>query len=553
MSFLKKEWRILNQDKTIPPFEKICLNRGIKTKTDLDLFTNTDINNLFFDPFLLKDVDKAIEIINKAIANQERIMIYGDYDVDGISATAIMYLGLKNLNANVSYRLPHRVADGYGLNRGFIQECREIGVKLIITVDCGIANNEEIEYANSVGIPTIITDHHTPQEVLPSACAIINPKQKDCPYPFPEICGATVAYKLILALLQKKPASPSSAQFEDYLLELATLGTVADCCPLISENRALVKSGLLKLARTQNPALKNLLVSVGANLEKIDTFTIGYLIGPRLNAAGRLDTAYSGLDLLLGKKEKIPILDKLNKARQALVKDALLEVEEITKNISAEQKVIIAHNQTWHVGIIGLIAGKLVEKYYRPSIVMHEKNNLLIGSARSIANFDIMQALSEVKSLFNHFGGHKLAAGFSLPKENLLIFKSALTKIINQTLPADQLFPDLNIDCELAEPDFSFDLVQNIERLAPFGLQNEKPIFMMRKLDLKKITTVGSDAQHLKIDSIINNLPVTIIGFNQGQHKDYFYNKKKADFVFVLEINTWRNTNSLQLRVLDFD
>ncbi len=531
MSELGRNWNIINTDKNTTPFEKVCKNKGINTQEELNNFINP--SNFPHNPYLLKDIRKAIKRIKESIKNKEKIMIFGDYDVDGITSTAIMFSGLKSLGAIVSYRLPHREKDGYGLNKNFIDECKELGVKLIITVDCGIANTKEVKLAKTYDIDVIITDHHNIQKDIPDALAVINPKQTDCKHPLSETCGAVVAYKLISVLCEGNTVLLES------LIEIMAIGIVADCCPLIDENRYYVKKGIDLLYNTKHKGLKKML----QNIDLIDTYTIGFFIGPRLNAAGRIASPYPSLDLLLGKPEKLELLEKFNKYRQEIVLKALDEC--LSQFDNNKNNIIITHSENWHIGIIGLIAGKITEKYYKPSIVMQKKGDIYVGSARSIKDIDIMSFFNKTKDMFIHFGGHKLAAGFSIQEKNLKKFKNRIESFANSEISKDLLIPVINIDCEISYKDINFALLDNINKLSPFGIKNERPRFLIRDISIanKKLLSNG---KHIKFN--IKDSDIDIIGFHIGT-KTFSEN---IDLVFELNKNTWNGTTCIQLRIIDW-
>lgn len=552
MSFLKKKWTILNRDSSLSPFQKICFNRDLKTAECVRRFVEINYEEDCFDPFLFKDMDKALIRVKQALKNKERIMIFGDYDVDGISSTAILFLGLKKLGAEVSYRLPHRVNDGYGLNKKFIQECQKIGVNLIITVDCGIANYEEVKLAQELEIDVIITDHHQVQPKIPPAIAILNPKQEKCTYPFQEIPGAVVAYKLIIALCFDLLPKEEAQAFIYSLLEIVALGIVADCCPIVSENRFLVKKALEKMAATNHEGLKKLMSTARVDFSNITASTLGFCLAPRLNAAGRIASPYYSLEVLLGKSEKIAVLEKLNRDRQKMVEKSFSEALELLGSKVGEQLILIAHSTNWHVGIVGLIAGKLTEKFHRPSIILQKKGDEYVASARSTEKIDIMQILSECQNLFSHFGGHKQAAGFSIPAENLDVFYKTIKIIAAQKINSEDLIQELLIDCEVQKTDIGWELLNEINQLAPFGIKNNSPVLLIKNLPLKDLKTIGANKKHLKMKTFINGQEIDILGFNQGDSLAEFQKQSPINLVFQMEKNIWRNNEKIQFRIIDW-
>ncbi|MDA1060747.1 MAG: single-stranded-DNA-specific exonuclease RecJ [bacterium] len=537
MSVLGKNWVVKNEDTRKPAFERILQSR---LKVDLNEITQ------FHDPFLFKDMQTVVERIKKAIESGEKIMIFGDYDVDGMTAAAILIHTLKKMNAKVDCTLPNRLEDGYGLSEKFIDRFSEQGVKLIITVDCGISCKKEIEKARNLGMETIITDHHTIPEGVPAqAIAIIHPKRIDCNYPCKDLTGAGVALKLAQALLPEQM---------DCFLDLASMGTVADLGPLTGENRLIVKRGLEMLANTKWEGLKKIKeisnIQVGTPMSTTD---IGFQIAPRLNAAGRIGDPYTALNLLLenDSQEKIKILsdklDELNKERQDMTANAMEEVEmEIDKNNIPF--VLIAHSTQWHVGILGLIAGKLAEKYSRPAIILQDFGDNLVASCRGPEYFDIIDAIANSSEYLISFGGHAQAAGFNIRKGNLEEFKNSILKYSEEKMKNVDIESTLEIDCELQSEEINFDLINEIESLAPFGKENSKPIFLMKNLEPMFIDKVGRDGNHLKFS--INNHKV--IAFRMGQFADKLREQGKIDLVFQIDRNIWKNKESLQLQALDF-
>jgi len=540
MSILGKKWVIKNNNESKNILEKILENRGT-----LD---NKEERKLH-DPFSFNEMEKSVARIKKAIESQERIIVFGDYDVDGITGTAILVHVLRKSGANVSYRLPHRVEDGYGLSEKFIDELIEKNVKLLITTDCGISCEREIEKAAGSGMDAIITDHHTLPENGPptQAFSVLHPKTSD--YPFKELTGAGVALKLAQALL------PDSI---DSLLDLAALGTVADLGPLVGENWYIVKKGLEKLEKTQWIGLKKImeLAEIKEN-DEISSSTIGYRIAPRINAAGRIGNPYLALTMLLQEDES----EKLNKLGEKLEdlntkrKEMTIEAQKETENLIDQQElpyIIIAENPDWHVGIIGLIAGRLAEKYSRPAIIMQDFGDTLVASARSRDSFNIIEAISAHKDLLIRFGGHAQAAGFNIKKENLEEFKKALATHARKKLKNVDLKPKLEIDCALHSKDLNFDLIDELNKLKPFGVQNEKPTFILKGIEPQFIQQVGKERQHLKFTTYINEREISTIAFRMGEFADSMRKHKKIDVAFHLERNVWNNKEQLQLQVLDF-
>jgi len=547
MSVLGKKWEIKNtSEKSVN--DKICENRGLSDPSDLTQFLKPDFENDFHDPFLLPGMQKAVDRIKQAIANKERIMIYGDYDMDGISGTAIMFIALEKLGAQVSYRLPHRVNDGYGLSDKFIGEFDDVDVKLLITVDCGISNADEIAKASEKGIDVIITDHHTVPEKYPEAAyEVVHPLRADSKYPFKQLTGAGVAFKLVQALFDKDP-------FVYELLDLASLGTVADCGPIIGENRLIVKKGLEILPQTKWEGLKALLESAGVNTDKpLNTFTIGYQIAPRINAAGRIDSPYHALQLLVkeGSNNLAHKLETLNRKRQDMLKKAQDEAENRYVE-SDDNYIIIDHDKNWHVGIIGLVAGKLAEKFNKPAIILQDFGDYLVASARSPEFFNIVEALRAHKDYLMHFGGHAQAAGFNIKKENLPEFTKKIAEYAKENMKAREIVSNLAIDCEITPDEINWETFEFIRSLEPYGIANERPIFLLKDAIIQHSKLVGKDEKHLSVYINKGGVNIRGIGFNLGDHANYIREQRSLDIVFQLDENEWKGKSSLQMKIIDF-
>ncbi|MFC1655866.1 single-stranded-DNA-specific exonuclease RecJ [Patescibacteria group bacterium] len=563
MSVLGKKWEIKNADGNKSVIDKILANRGLSDPDDLALFLKPDFNKDFHDPYLMGGMDRAVERIEKAIKNKERIIVYGDYDVDGISGCAILVLTLQHLGAEVSYRLPHRLNDGYGLNEKFIDEFKEAGVTLLITVDCGISNAKEVAIAKEKGVETIITDHHQiPQNYPEAAYEVLHPARPDSNYPFKDLTGAGVAFKLAHALLRHDGHGEDDNSLIFALLDLASLGTVADCGPIVGENRLIVKKGLEMLPQTKWEGLKFLQEIAGIDgTKKLSTYNIGYQIAPRINAAGRIDSPYYALQLLIqggeteNAKKLANKLETLNKKRQIMLADAFEEAERRYKEeerSSPDEKMIIHYDKDWHVGIIGLVAGRLSEKYSKPSIILQDFGDYLVASARSPQFFNIVEAITECSSYLDHFGGHAQAAGFSLKKENLKAFMTDIKKYTKNKLKKCDLQQPLSIDCEIKSDELSWETVELIESLEPFGIANERPKFVLKDAEINEAKSVGKEHNHLSIDVSKDGTRLKGIAFNMGGFTDFVRTHRSLDIVFQLERNEWKGRKSLQMKIVDF-
>lgn len=557
MSVLGKKWEIKNADNNKNVIDKILANRGLSDPNDLAVFLKPDFNKDFHDPYLMVGMERAVKRIEKAIKDKERIIVYGDYDVDGISGSAILVLTLQHLEAQVSYRLPHRVNDGYGLNEKFIDEFKEAGVKLLITVDCGISNAKEVALAKEKGIDVIITDHHQiPQNYPEAAYEVLHPGRLDSTYPFKDLTGAGVAFKLAHALLKRDGHGGDDNSLIFALLDLASLGTVADCGPIVGENRLIVKKGLEMLPQTKWEGLKFLQEMAGIDgTKKLNTYNIGYQIAPRINAAGRIDSPYYALQLLIqgeeteNAKKLANKLETLNRKRQIMLTEAFEEAENRFKEAD---KIIIDYDKNWHVGIIGLVAGRLAEKYSRPAIILQDFDNYLVASARSPEFFNIIEAITEFSSYLDHFGGHAQAAGFSIKKENLKAFISDMKKYAKDKLKTCDLQQSLSIDCEIKPDELNWETVELIESLEPFGIANERPKFVLKNAEINEARSVGRDQKHLSVDISKDGKRLRGIAFNMGDFTDYVRTHRSLDIVFQLERNEWKGRKSLQMKIVDF-
>ncbi len=563
MSLLNKRWQIICEDKSLDLKTKLLKNRGILSEEAIDKFFSDDY--VFYDPYLLKDMDIAVDRLKKAIENDEKIVVFGDYDVDGISGSALLILTLRELNAKVSYRLPNRFKDGYGLQNHFVEELAKLGVKLIITVDNGIACKEQIDLAASLGIDVIVTDHHTIPENFPhNAYAVIHPKQEGCDYPFKDLSGSGVAFKLAKALLRIYN-DEKFEKFIDDLFDLASLGTVADCTSLTSENRFIVKRGLEKLHESRWRGLSLLRKHVGipdvlprqpkAMIHNSDY--IGFHIGPRINAAGRIADPYFALQALIDEGGKAEILvqelEQLNRRRQVITTKALQDLELIYKDSLKNDSICIAHHSEWISGIVGLIAGKISEKYGKPAFVMEDRGDVLIGSARCPDFFNVFEAIKFSSEFLDHFGGHKQAAGFSLKKENLANFTNSL-KNYSESLAGQDMRSVMNIDAEIFHNDINFDTISLLESFAPFGVGNPKPNFVLKRIKPLNLRTIGKESKHLAFDCQLADSSIfRAVAFNFGAFAREIANKEKIDIVFNLEKNVWNDYTNLQLNVLDFE
>jgi len=513
-----KNWQVKNRSEK-DLIDQLLKNRGIKNR---DEFFRSEYQ--LADPFLMKGVKKAVARIKRA----KSITIFGDYDADGVTAVAIM----KSVLAEAKIWIPDRRQDGYGLNQKAIAKAES---DLIITVDCGISDYSEVEFANRRGIDVIVTDHHQLPKKLPPAYAIINPQQKDCQYPFKSFSGAGVAFTLARALLQNNKDNKGQ---DKWLLDLAAIGTVADMVPLLEENRIIVKYGLLVLEKTRRLGLKQILP------KKIDVRSLAFRIGPLLNAAGRMDHANTSYYLLSTQEapeaeRMAKKLEKTNAERQLATERV---VQEIESQIEKDQKIFLISNDHWPVGILGLAAGRLLDRYHRPAVVISQG----IASCRSIPGFDITQALEKNKDILIEFGGHPRAAGFRIENKNIKELKSRLERQAEKIKTAD-LTPILEIDAELKKEELNFALVNRLEQMEPFGVGNPQPVFLLKNLAISNLQCVGSRNTHLRFYA--ENFKA--IAFGLAGYKPHLKNGDKLDLVFHLEEDDWNGYKNLILKIID--
>lgn len=562
MSVLGKKWIIKSSSGAKPILDILLENRGLLSAEEKEKFLRADKKDNFHDPFKMNGMQKAVERIDEAVKTNEKIMIFGDYDVDGIASAAILFYVLNKIEAQSSIRLPHREKDGYGLSKKFIDEFEKLDVGLVITVDCGISCADEISYAKQKGIDVIITDHHQIPEKFPNdAHTILHPKLKDSTYPFAELTGAGVALKVAQAILLHNFSEEEATEEVEKLTELAALGTIADLGILHGENRLIVKEGLKSIQNTKWPGIQILknLAGVGAT-DEISTHTVGFQLAPRINAAGRIGDPYSALKLLISTDNESLYqygkeLDELNQRRQKMTMESFDEVYKVfddRRKNGDTPYILIAENENWHVGILGLSAARIAESFGRPAVVMQDLGTTLVGSARSIEAFNVLEAIAQAKDHLINFGGHKEAAGFTVKKENLNKFKEILTKYAEEKLRDIDLRPTLEIECEIKKEDLSERFVEEMQRLKPFGVRNPRPLFVLKNVKPMFVEGVGRSRDHIKFDAIIDDKTMPAIGFRLGAHIDSIRNYKEIELACYIDFNVWNGNRKLQLEIVDF-
>lgn len=521
--------------------------RGFKEQDSAKRFVKRNMKE-FPSPFLFQDMQKCCDRIEKAIEYGEKITIYGDYDVDGVTSISILYRYLKSRGAALSYYVPDRFKEGYGMHRAAVKQIAQEGTKLLITVDCGITAYDEVELAKELGVDVIITDHHECGEKLPDCIGILNPKLGD--YPYSGLAGVGVAFKLISALMRD-----SGMAFHDYG-ELLTVGTIADIVPLTGENRIYVYHGLEMINRSNDRGLRNLLDRCGYRNKRADTYSIAFGIAPRINAAGRMKSAKWAIDLFIGdedeKEELAEKLCKLNVIRQQTEEEILEQaIVEIEKRGYQEDKIIVVANEGWHHGVIGIIASKISDRYYKPVIVLDIEAGIAKGSCRSIKGFHIYNALSSCSQYLTQFGGHAFAAGLSLEARNIDVFRKEINRYADKNLPDDLLVPVLEYDLELPHP-IGFSFVQKLEYFEPFGVDNPKPLFVMRNVTVHNLMTL-TQGKHLKFFAEKEGRLIDCIAFQMGNFYDIITNGSVIDIIFEIGINEYGGKKKIQFNVKDFE
>lgn len=557
---MNKKWEIYqtNEEKVEELQEKYKLNkllstlltnRGIIEEAEITKFLNPKRSD-FYDPFGMPDMEKAVERILKAIKDKEQIIIYGDYDVDGITSVTVLKSFLEERGIQVNVYIPNRLNEGYGLNKTAMEEIAKQGNKLMITVDCGITAVEEVEYAKKIGIETIITDHHEPAEELPKAIAVVDAKRKDNKYECRNLAGVGVVFKLIQALSIKLGLDQ-----KEYLkyLDIVCVGTISDIVPLTDENRVIVKLGLKLVEQTKNLGLKEILQSCGYS--KINSTTISFGVAPRINACGRMGHQDDALNLLLSKeenevKELTQKINEYNKTRQEIEKNIYNEaIEQIEKEGNDNKNTIVVFGKGWHHGVIGIVSSKITELYFKPSILLCEEDEECKGSGRSIPGFDLHEALMECNDTIEKFGGHAMAVGININKEKIEEFKEKFEKIAKEK-EIDKIIPILNLDAEIKLDDVNKEMVDSLKELEPFGEANKMPIFAFRNLKIDSIRSL-SEGKHLRLSVKDNKNIINAIGFNMGTLVDNYRIGDRVDIAGNLEINSFNGVDSIQINIKD--
>ena len=522
----------------------LLLQRGITSFEEARAFFNPSLADLH-DPFLMKDMDKAVERILLAISSEQPILIYGDYDVDGTCSVAVLYLFLSAIYPNVFTYVPDRYREGYGVSSQGIDFADDNQIPLIITLDCGIKSHERVAYARERGIDMIITDHHTPSETLPEALAVLNPKRADCSYPYKELCGCGIGFKLVQALCKTLDFSPETAY---KYLDLVALATCADIVPLTGENRILVHTGLQLINQQPTEVMQLLLASAKRPVEVRD---LVFVAAPRINAAGRMEHAEKAVRFLIGRDlDKATELEYLNTQRKTT--DEQITEQALCMILSQgeeEAPATVVFSQDWHKGVIGIVASRLIETYYRPTIVFTQSGDVLAASARSVKGFNLYEALCECKDELIQFGGHTAAAGMTLRPENYERFKQKFQEVVERTLPQELRSPKLTLSGELPLGDITYTFYRCLQRFAPFGPKNMTPIFYAHGVLAKEVRRVGKDFSHLRmiLTDPKSNHDFVAVGFGLAPQKELIESGQPLTIAYQLTENSWQGRTSLEL------
>ncbi|MFZ6035930.1 MAG: single-stranded-DNA-specific exonuclease RecJ [Patescibacteria group bacterium] len=540
----------------LPLVLQLLHNRGLKTQREIDEFLNPDYGENTHDPFLFRHMDRAVQRIMTAIQRGERITVHGDYDADGVCATVIAVSVLRALGADVTVYIPHRMTEGYGLNANTVNELAAQGTTVIVTVDCGVSNKAEVVQAQQRGIDVIITDHHEEPPELPPAYAIINPSVAADTYPFRTLAGSGVAFKLAQALVRRDGGVKLKEGFEKWLLDVVAIGTIADMVPLVGENRTLAKYGLIVLQKTKRLGLRALAEYSRFPLESVDSAGVAFGIVPRLNAAGRIDHANTAFELLMcedtGEAQRVAeSLEKNNKERQRMTEQMVQESKRQLGDVG-DERILFAIGDDWSAGLVGLVAGRLMDHYDRPVIVMGNRGGEIMGSGRSIAPFDITAALVKSRAYLDRYGGHASACGFTLKPGMLEQFKASMRSLAGQAISPHDMTKRLAIDAAVSLGDITWDIVTALEGFEPFGQGNPAVRFAARQLRVADFQKVGTDGKHLRLHVEQDGVTKKLIAFGYGNSwGNELAIGDMIDAVFELAVNEWNGNRELQLKLVD--
>ena len=567
MSYIWEHIELSEADKSIalslanslninPVMGTLLVNRGIRTEDDARKFFRPQLTNLL-DPFLFVDMKKAVDRLNEALGKKERILVYGDYDVDGCTAVALVYRFLQQYYSNIDYYIPDRNEEGYGVSRQGVDYAHESGVSLVIVLDCGIKAVEEIAYAKELGIDFIICDHHVPDSQLPPAVAILNAKREDSTYPFKDLCGCGVGFKLMQGF-----AISNGIEFCNLipLLDLCAISIASDIVPIMGENRILAYHGLRQLNQNPSTGVRALIDICGLSGKELSLNDIIFKIGPRINASGRMQNGKEAVSLLIEKnnriaKEKAATINEYNEQRKDLDKAMTVEANQIVASLDHqhEHKAIVLYNEEWHRGVIGIVASRLTEIYFRPAVVLTRTDDIVTGSARSVAGFDIYSAIDSCRDLLENFGGHTYAAGLSMKVENVSEFKRRFEEYVDEYILPEQTNAVLTYDAKLDFTDINYRFCTDLKRFSPYGPENPKPMFCTERVyDYGTSRVVGREQEHIKLELVDSKSSRVMngIAFGQSSQARYIKTKQAFDIVYSLEENTHKH-GEVQLQIED--
>lgn len=553
----KLETELASRYANCPPISELLVQRGISSVEEAERFFHPSLKNMH-DPFLMPDMDKAVNRLNRAMGSKEKILVFGDYDVDGTTSVALVYKYLQNFYSNIEYYIPSRYDEGYGISIRTIDEAAASGVKLIIILDCGIKAIEEIKYARELGIDFIICDHHVPDEELPPAVAILNPKLEGSTYPCPHLSGCGVGYKFMQAFSMSNGIKSNELEG---MLDLVAVSIAADIVPMVGENRIMAYWGLKCLSSNPNVGLRAIIKICQLNNREITISDVIFKIGPRINASGRMQSGREAVELLVSRDfaeayQKAKNIDQYNKDRKELDKRITEEANAIIEShdkLLNDKKSIVIYNKDWHKGIIGIVASRLTELYYKPSVVLTLSNGLATGSSRSVQGFDVYSAIEASRDLLENFGGHTYAVGLSMKEENIPEFRRRFEEYVAQNILPSQLTPQFDIDAYLTFAEITPEFLGLLRKFNPFGPGNQKPVFCSRGvLDFGTSKLVGKHLEHIKLELVDNTSGKVMngIAFNMGKYFEHIHARKPFDICYTIEENKHQNSsNSIQLQV----
>ncbi len=560
---MEKRWTILKADETAvkslqdslkihPVICKVLVQRGITSFDNSKQFFRPQLSDLH-NPWLMKDMEKAVDRITAAVNTEEKILVFGDYDVDGTTAVASMYCFIKKIHPYTSFYIPHRYREGYGVSKAGIDFAKDNGITLIISLDCGIKSADLIAYAKDLGIDFIVCDHHLPDNTIPPAVAILNPKQEDCPYPYKELCGCGVGFKLMQALTERLGLHPDSA-FQ--YLDLLATAIAADIVPMTGENRILAYHGLIKANQNPNNGIKAL-AKLSGLVQELHITNLVFMIAPRVNAAGRMDDASKAVEMFIAETEEeamsyAEMLHSDNtdrkEADKTITEEALAQITD--KEEWKSRKSTVVFQPHWHKGVVGIVASRLIETWYRPTIVLTQSGEYAAGSARSVPGFNLYEAIHACKEHLLGYGGHFAAAGMTLELNQVDAFREKFEEVVAATIKPEMLIPEIVIDAEIELKDIRQPFFDIFCQMEPYGPENLRPVFITRNVTDTGWTKIVKE-QHLRFSVKKDNVTISGIGFNMASKYELFEQKKPVDIVYTIDINEWNGNSSLQIRVID--